>query len=101
MRGSRTVSTIACASVQASWTLGNCFLNMFLNIVDTLIGAGVYRTPSPRRAHPLPKTVLLYTNYVRSAAQFDALRTSAALWQKNCSLAEGRWAATPAFRQWD
>src|SRR6185437_12085850 len=32
MRGSRTVSTIACASIQASWTLGNCFLNMFLNM---------------------------------------------------------------------
>ena len=53
MRGSRTVSTIACASVQASWTFGNCFLNMFLNMVDTLIGAGAYRTLNLGRAHPL------------------------------------------------
>src|ERR1700732_1622932 len=67
MRGSRTVSTIACASVQASWTLGNCFLNMFLNMVDTLVGAGVYRTLSLGRAHPPPKIVLLYTHYVGSA----------------------------------
>ena len=35
--------------------LGNCFLNMFLNMVGTLAGAGVYRTLSPRRAYPLPK----------------------------------------------
>src|SRR6266404_6194194 len=75
MRGSRTVSTIACASVQASWTLGNCFLNMFLNMVDTLVGAGVYRTLSLGRAHPLPgDSFLLYTHYVRSATQFDALK---------------------------
>jgi hypothetical protein len=35
-------------------------------------GAGVYRTLSLGRAHPLPKIPLLYTHYVRSATQFDA-----------------------------
>ena len=49
------MSTIACASFQASWTLGNCFLNMFLNMLDTLAGAGAYATLSPRFAHLLPK----------------------------------------------
>src|SRR4249919_3443052 len=68
MRDSRSVSTIACASVQASWTLGNCFLNI-LNMVDTLVGAGVYRTLSFGRARPLPEIVLLYTPYVRSATR--------------------------------
>src|SRR6185369_4916143 len=74
MRGSRTVSTIACASIQASWTLGNCFLNMFLNMLDTLVGTGAYATLSPRRAHLLPKIDPLYTHHVRSATQFDALK---------------------------
>src|ERR1700680_4856734 len=76
MRGSRIVSAIACASIQASWTLGNCFLNMFLNMVDHphLIGAGVCRTLSLRRAHPLPKIVLFYTHNVRSATQFRCLK---------------------------
>src|SRR6185295_10907845 len=74
MRGSRTVSTIACASIQASWTLGNCFLNMFLNMLDTLVGAGAYATLSPRRAHLLPKIGLLYTHDMLSATQFDVLK---------------------------
>src|SRR6202023_2028024 len=34
-------------------------------------GAGVNRTLSLGRAHSLPKIVLLYTHYVRSATQFD------------------------------
>src|ERR1700736_4440402 len=75
MRGSRTLSTIACASVQASWTLGNCFLNMFLNMVDTLIGAGVYRTLSLGRAHPLPgDSSHCILTMCESATQFDALK---------------------------
>ena len=68
------MSTIACASIQASWTLGNCFLNMFLNMLDTLVGAGAYAILSPRRAHLLPKIGLLYTHHVLSATQFDALK---------------------------
>jgi hypothetical protein len=47
---------------------------MFLNMVDTLVGAGVYRTLSLGRAHPLPEIALLYTDYVRSATQFGALK---------------------------
>ena len=40
----RIVPGLACASIQASWTLGNCFLNLFLNMVDTLEGARLNRT---------------------------------------------------------
>jgi hypothetical protein len=47
---------------------------MFLNMLDTLVGAGAYATLSPRRAHLLPKIGLLYTHHVLSATQFDALK---------------------------
>jgi len=46
-------------------------------MVDTLhLGARVYRTLCLRRAHPLPKIVLLYTPSVRSATQSDALKSA-------------------------
>jgi hypothetical protein len=47
---------------------------MFLNMLDTLVGAGADPTLSPRRAHLLPKIGLLYTHHVLSATQFDALK---------------------------
>jgi len=47
---------------------------MFLNMLDTLVGAGAYATLSPRRAHLLPKIDPLYTHHVLSATQFDALK---------------------------
>jgi hypothetical protein len=57
------VSTIACASAQASWTSVNCFLNMFLNMVDTLVeGREFCRTLSPRRAQPLAEDGFYYSH---------------------------------------
>jgi hypothetical protein len=80
MRGSRTVSTIACASVQASWTVGTCSLNMFLNMVDTLVGGGSLSNSQSRpRPSAAGRRFLLYTRYVRPATQFDALKGAQAI----------------------